>query len=448
MITKATRKARTKMNNKISKQNFSSALLDEQYSRVVHSSGLEIFIFPKQLTTFYAIFGVKYGSINSSFYLCDEPENIITVPDGIAHFLEHKLFANEDGSDSFERFSMLGADANAYTAFNKTAYLFSATENFYDSLRELIAFVTHPHFTKENIASEIGIITEEIKMYDDSPSDRCFYGMLEGMYEHHSIKRNICGSAETIKQITPELLYKCYNSFYNLNNMALFICGDVDEAKILEIADELLNTPAEPFKCVYINENTKEKPCAYIPYVESKMQISKPIFNIGIKDTDIPDDANERQRRDVAYSILDEMIFSQAGELYSLLFERDMISPSLSYAYTMSLTSAYHSLAGEADNPKLVLEEILKYIDDLKKKGLSYEDFLRGKRIWYASFVKSFDSTEGIANNLMSFHFDGAEILSFTDIIDSVTFEYINEIFEHAFDREKITLSVIMPLDD
>lgn len=432
----------------MNKQIFKSSLLSEEYTKYIHSSGLEIFIFPKKLTTFYAILGVKYGSIHSSFSSKSEPEKIITVPDGIAHFLEHKLFANEDGSDSFERFSELGADANAYTSFNKTAYLFSATENFYDSLRELISFVTHPYFSKENIASEIGIIGEEIKMYDDSPSDRCFYGMLEGMYEHHSIRRNICGTAETIRQITPELLYGCYNSFYNLHNMALFISGDVDQKAVLKICDDLLPKSSAPLEVLYQNENEKEKPCVYQSYVEAKMQVSKPMFNIGIKDTDISSDVNERQKRDAVYSILDEMIFSRAGELYSSLFERDLISPHLSYGYTISPTSAYNSIAGEADNPKQVLEEILKYIDLLKEKGLSYDDFIRGKRVMYAEFVKSFDSTDNIANNLMSMTFDGAELLSYADTVESVTFDDVKTLFESAFDKEKITLSVVLPLDN
>ena len=431
----------------MNKQFFKSSLLAEEYTKYTHSSGLEIFIFPKKLTTFYAIFGVKYGSIHSSFTSKNEPNKEITVPDGIAHFLEHKLFANEDGSDSFERFSELGADANAYTSFNKTAYLFSTTENFYDSLRELIRFVTHPYFSKENIDSEVGIICEEIKMYDDSPSDRCFYGMLEGMYEHHSIRRNICGTAESIKKITPQLLYSCYNSFYNLNNMALFICGDVDENTVLNICDELLPQSAAPFDVIYQNENEKEQPYVYQAYVEAKMQVSKPIFNIGIKDTCIPTDGDERQKRDAIYSILDEMIFSRAGELYSSLFERDIISPHLSYGYTISPTSAYNSIAGEAENPKEVLSEILKYIDSLKEKGLSYEDFLRGKRVMYAEFVKSFDSTDNIANNLMSLTFDGAELLSYADTVESVTFDDVKTLFESAFDEEKITLSVVLPLD-
>ena len=432
----------------MNKQTFNSSLLGEQYTKYIHPCGLEIFIFPKQLTTFYAIFGVKYGSINNCFSLKSTPEKVITLPDGIAHFLEHKLFANEDGSDSFERFSELGADANAYTSFNKTAYLFSSTENFYDSLRELIRFVTKPYFSKENIASEVGIITEEIKMYEDSPSDRCYYGMLEGMYEHHSIRRNICGTAESIRQITPELLYSCYNSFYNLSNMGLFICGDVDGQTVLTICDELLPKTAVPFEVIYQNDNEKEKPYVYKSYVESKMQVAKPIFNIGIKDVNIPDNANERQKLDATYSILNEMIFSQSGELYSSLFERDIISPNLSYIYTMSATCAYNSIAGEADSPKNVLNEILEYVDTLKKKGLSYEDFLRSKRVMYAEFVKSFDSTDNIANDLMSFYFDGAEILSYADIIESVTFEDVTKLLEKAFDKEKITLSVVVPLNE
>ena len=424
-----------------------SELLAEQYEKYTLPCGLRVFIFPKKLTTYYAIFGVNFGSINLSASL-KKDDTPSTFPDGIAHFLEHKLFANADGSDSFERFSELGADANAYTATNKTAYLFSATENFYDSLEELITFVTHPYFSEENVASEVGIIAEEIKMYDDSPSDCCFYGMLEGMYEHHSIKRNICGTVETIKKITPQMLYECYNTFYNLNNMALFICGDVDSQKIIDIANRLLPKASEPFSAIITNDNDNEPAHAHLPYVEKRMQVSKPIFNIGIKDTDIPLDPSERLKKEATYSILDEMIFSRAGLLYSKLLEADIISPHLSSGYTISSTSAYNSIAGEADDPSLVLEKILEYVDVLRKEGLSEKDFLRGKRVMYAEFVKSFDSTDNIANNLLAFTFDDCELLSYADILNSVTFDDVKEIFDTAFEKEKITLSVILPIDN
>ncbi len=430
----------------MNEQIFHSDLIGEQYKKISHPSGLDIYIFPKKLTTYYAIFGVKYGSIHSRFSYSDSKSSV-TLPDGIAHFLEHKLFAGEDGVDAFEHFAKLGADANAYTSFNKTAYLFSTTENFYESLSELLTFVTHPYFTEENVSNEVGIIAEEIKMYADSPSDRCYYGMLEGMYEHHSIRRNICGSEESIKQITPKLLYECHKAFYNLGNMGLFVCGDVDENEILKTVDAILPSCKEPFNILFNNENDTEKPQVYKSYVEEKMQVSKPMFSIGIKDTDIPKDAKDRQKKDATYSILDEMIFSRAGELYSKLFEQDIISPHLSYGYTAAPMAAYNSIAGEADDPKLVLSLILEHIKELKQKGLSYDDFKRGKRVMYAEFVKSFDSTDNIANNLLSFSFEDAELLSYADIIDSVTFEDVNKAFESAFDEEKITLSVILPLD-
>ena len=428
----------------IKKAVFQSDLLGESYEKISHKSGLDIYVFKKDFTSTYSIFGVNYGSIHNRFML--ESGEEITVPDGLAHFLEHKLFFNEDGSDSFERFSKYGADANAYTSFNKTAYLFSCTENFEDSLRELLRFVTHPYFTKESVDSEMGIITEEIKMYDDNPSDRCFYAMLEGMYEKHSIRKNICGSARSIAQITPEILYSCYNSFYNLSNMALVVCGNIDVDVVLKIADEELDGIAHRPTAKTFNENVCEKPCAFLPYVEQKMHVSKPIFNIGIKDTSIPSEPLERQKKDTVMSILDEMIFSNSGKLYNDLFEKGMISPNLSYGYTMSPTAAYHSIAGEADDPKAVLDEILKYVDELLKNGLSYNDFLREKRVMYAEFVKAFDSTESIANDLLDFAFDDSDLLFYANVLQSVSFEDVCNALKTAFDKDKITLSVILPM--
>lgn len=429
----------------IKKELFQSTILNEKYEKFTHESGLEIYLFPKNLTTTYAIFGVKYGSIHNSFSLSQDGEKI-TIPDGVAHFLEHKLFTNEDGSDSFERFSEYGADANAYTSFNKTAYLFSCTDNLEPSLRELISFVLKPYFTKESVASEIGIISEEIKMYDDNPSDRCFYGMLEGMYESHSIRNNICGSVESISRITPNTLYTCYNAFYNLNNMVLLVCGDINTLDVLRIIDEELPKASKPFCAEVENENKKESRAAKKHYVEQKMQVSKPIFNIGFKDTEIPDDPQERQKKDAIMAILDEMIFSRAGALYNNLFERDIISPNLSYGYSITPTAAYNSVAGEADDPRKVLSEINEYIKELMKNGLSYDDFLRGKRVMYAEFVKSFDSTESIANNLFSFVCEDAELLSYAEIINSVTFEDVKKHLQTAFHPQSATLSVVLPL--
>ena len=153
------------MNNVIEK---SSALLREKYYYVKHKSGLDIYVFPKKMASTYALFGTKYGSVDSRFKKLSDPD-FIEVPAGIAHFLEHKMFENEDGVDTFARFAKTGAQANAYTSFGITAYLFSATERVYESLDILLDYVTHPYFTKENVDKEQGIIAQEIRMCEDNP---------------------------------------------------------------------------------------------------------------------------------------------------------------------------------------------------------------------------------------------------------------------------------------
>ena len=421
---------------------YDSASLGESYFKYTHPSGLDIYVFPKNMSATYALFGVKYGSINNSLVVDGER---VTVPDGIAHFLEHKLFFNEDGSDSFERFSEYGADANAYTSFNKTVYLFSCTDRFEDSLGELTYFVTHPYFTEESVNSEIGIISEEIKMYEDNPGDRCFYGMLEGMYEHHSIRRNICGDVDSIKKITPGLLYDCHAAYYTPENMALVVCGNVDVDSVIDIADKHLSRDWQKRKSQLPPENEREDATTYQSYVEAAMQVSKPMFSIGYKDVLIPEDARERIKRDAIFSILNEMIFARSAELYSSLFEKNMISPAFSYGYTISKDFAYSSVAGEADDPKAVLEEISAHIKMLKENGLDRGEFERAKRVMYAESVKTFDSTESVANSLFAFVCEDAEMLEFTDILADVTFDDVRDAFEDAFDDRTVTLSVVVP---
>ena len=428
----------------ISFEVYENQLLREKYYKYTHPSGLDIYVFPKKLSSNYAVIGTHYGSIDNSFRIKGE-KNITTVPDGIAHFLEHKLFANEDGSDAFEHFSAIGADANAYTSFNKTAYLFSCTDNFEEALGELIDFVSHPYFTEESVERERGIIAQEIKMYDDSPAEVCYYGMLEGLYEKHSVKRNICGSCRSIAKITPELLYECYRVFYAPSNMALVVCGDVDAEQVVSIADEHLPNDKSGVEIVRVSENDLESAAVALARVEKRMKVSKPIFNIGIKDIDIPSDPIERLRKDAAMSILNEMLFARAGELYSELFEGGLVSPEMSYCYTINPSFAFNSIAGEADDPEAVLRRIREYLSEKAEKGLSREDFERGKRVMYAEFVKEFDSTEEIANNMLSFIFDGADIFSYADIISEVSFEEVKALFSKMFKDEFFTMSVVRP---
>jgi len=222
---------------------YTSALLREKYTYIEHASGLPIYVFPKAMTNTYALFATKYGSLDTTFAVGDGKP--VTVPDGIAHFLEHKLFEAPDGTDTFTRFSALGADSNAYTDYNKTAYLFGCTENAEEALAELLTFVTQPHFTDESVARERGIIAEEIREDEDSPWERAYLNLLSALYHKNPVRKNIVGTVKTIQKITPKLLYKCYNAFYRLDNMALVVCGNITPEAVVAVADRILPASQE-----------------------------------------------------------------------------------------------------------------------------------------------------------------------------------------------------------
>lgn len=420
-----------------------SPLLGERYERFLHPSGLPIYIFPKKLTTAFAYFAVRYGSTDNCFCFGEE-STPRRVPAGVAHFLEHKLFENEDGSDAFEQFAALGADANAYTTYDKTAYLFSCTENFEAALSELLRFVLHPHFTDASVKKEQGIITEEIREYDDRPWERCFQNLLCAMYRENPVRENICGSAESIRKITPELLYRCHAAFYRPSNMALVVCGDVDPDTVLKIADEQL--PMQSDEKTIRRGHISEPSEVAKPYVEQAMQVSKPLFSIGIKDPVLPTDPDARLRRDLCINLLCEILFSRAGEFYSELFEQGIITPSFAYGYSSTETFAFTCLSGESDEPERVLALLKDYLARVLAEGLDREDFERCRRVMYADELRAYDSTEEIASRLLAFAFDGSELFSCPDVIQSITLNEIEALLSELFADECFALSVIRPL--
>ena len=251
-----------------------SEILGEKYFEVDHKSGLKIFIMPKEnYSSSYAVFGTKYGSIDTKFKRSDSDE-WITVPEGIAHFLEHKLFENED-LDAFARYAKTGASANAYTSFDKTCYLFQCSGNFEASLEILLDFVTHPYFTKETVEKEQGIIGQEITMYYDVAGWMSTFNLLRCLYKNHPVRIDIAGTVESIAQITDRLLYDCYNTFYNLNNMCLAVVGDVTPEQVLAVCDKMLEK-AEPLS---IERSFDDEPREIVEsYAEYNLAMSMPVF--------------------------------------------------------------------------------------------------------------------------------------------------------------------------
>lgn len=412
----------------------------DSYYKINHPSGLTVYVYPKEgYNSAYAIFGTRYGSINTCFSV-DNGETI-TVPDGIAHYLEHKLFESEDG-DAFVRYAKTGANANAYTSFEKTCYLFSCTDKFDESLEILLDFVQDPYFTAQTVAKEQGIIGQEIKMYDDSPDWRVMFNMLEAMYKNHPVRIDIAGTVESIAQITAEKLYDIYNVFYNLNNMVLCVSGNVTVEQVLKTADKMLK-PSEKHKIHNYFEDEPYEICE--PYVEQSFPVSMPIFNFGFKEKA---DSLLDERQTAQTEILLSMIASQTSTLYRNLMDANLINSSFSYELFEGPGYCSVIFGGESRAPKQAAEMIKQYISKIKKEGLDKNDFVTAKKAVYGDIVSSLNSVDSIANTIADYHFNGNELFSYIDAIAETTFDDVCKRLNEMLDINNCTLSVVKQLEN
>lgn len=280
-------------------------------------------------------------------------------------------------------------------------------------------------------------------MCRDNPYDRCYYNMLEGLYQLHPVKKEICGSIHSISNITDQTLYDCYRTYYRTDNMALVVCGDITAQTVLSIVDARLPKVASASK---VDRARVCEPAAVHSHrVTERGQVAKPIFSIGVKDVNVPADPTERARRDAGMAILSEMLFSESGELYEQLFDSGLISPEFSADFALTRDFGFLQISGEANDPDKVFDEILAFVEQQKQKGLSEADFERCRRVEFAEYIKGFDSTEEIANNLVAFVFDGAEVFSYADILRDMDFAYVNALFQEFFNPCYMTISIIQP---
>ena len=420
---------------------FESTLLGERYYKVEHQSGLKIYVFPKDRTGTYAIFSTRFGGSVKNYTVNGKPREI---PLGCAHFLEHKMFDNKDRPGADDIFSALGAYDNAYTSSDRTAYLFSCSENFEECLTELLRFVTEPYFTKRSVKKEIGIISEEIRECLDDPYDRCNMNLLDAMYLYNPAKNEICGTEESIATITPKTLYKCCEDFYTPENMILTVCGSVDVQTVINIVDKVIKAPSRKNKIELLP--FEEPSFARAEYVEKRMQVAKPIVSIGIKDTNIPKDPSERLKRVAGMNILCKMLFAESCDFYLEMLEKGIITPSFDAGYSSSPTAAYVMIFDETADPLLLKEKLLSHVEYSKSSGLDKAAFIREKRAAYAAYVADFDSTEDIAFSLLSYADEDLDLFAYPDILESVTFEYVNSLLNEIFIPDKFAVSAIMPL--
>ncbi|MDE6780086.1 MAG: insulinase family protein [Ruminococcus sp.] len=409
----------------------------DQCIYVKHKSGLDIYICEMEsFSSVEALFGTKYGSINTMFRQRDDKE-YTTVPEGIAHFLEHKLFENED-CDVFELYAKTGANGNAYTSFDRTCYLFSCSKNYQKSLKILLDFVQKPYFTKESVDKEQGIIGQEIQMTNDNPEWRVFFNMLRSMYHNHPVKIDIAGTVESIAQIDADLLYKCYNTFYNLNNMVLSVAGNINADEVLAICDECLKTCEDKgLETVF-----QDEPDTIVQQeIYETQPVGIPIFHIGYKCT--PCDGQDRLTKNMALSIAAALITDVSSDMYQRLLKEEVINSS--FGSEIFCGDGYFSVifAGESKNAAKVRDSIIEEVKRISAEGIVEKDFQRIKKSVYGALIRQLNNVEAVAGMMIGAYM--ADVLPY-DIIDTVsaiTSDTVLEYIRSELNEDKLVMSVI-----
>lgn len=419
-----------------------SAALGEKYYEIDHKSGLRIYVMPKEgYSSAYAVFGTKYGSIDTKFKRSDSDEWTV-VPEGIAHFLEHKLFESEE-LDAFARYAKTGASANAYTSFDKTCYLFQCSDNFEASLEILLDFVTHPYFTKETVEKEQGIIGQEITMYYDVAGWMSTFNLLRCLYKNHPVRIDIAGTVESIAEITDKLLYSCYNTFYNLHNMCLAVVGNVTPEQVLSVCDKMLKD-AEPLS---IERSFEDEPREIVnDYCEYNLAMSVPVFSFGYKEE--CKNLTQDIRKIIEVTILLEILAGDTSELYNTMFEKGLINTSFSKEYFIGYGYEAITFDGESKNPAEVAAEIKKAVARMKKYGISDEQFENARRSLYGREIMEYNDIDAIANSIIGAHFNGYSVFDAMDIFKTVTKVDIENRLANMMQEEYSALSVVKNKDE
>lgn len=419
---------------------WSSKVKEEVYIEKLEN-GLTVMVIPKKGTEKkYVIWGTEFGSIDNHFYF---DGNEVKVPDGIAHYLEHKLFEQENGRNSLDVLSSLGVDANAYTTNNHTAYLFEATDNFYEALDEFMDYVQNPYFTDENVEKERGIIGQEIMMYDDYVDWKVYMNAVKAMYKNNPINIDVAGTVDTIAQIDKDKLYTIYKAFYNPENMLLVVTGDFNVEKIIE---EIKNR-IKPSKENHITKRiyTEEPEEIVIDYIEDYKDISKPTFIIGYKDKV---DGQDQVKRDLGIEIICNILFGKSSRLYQRLYKEGLISNEFSYNYEYARNYAHILLQNSSNDPKKVAEELEKEIEFYLENGFDEKDFERIKNKIYGEYVKGYNNISNIADEFLIYHFKGINPFDFLDESAVIDKEYVESLFREVFKKDKKVLSIVFPKDE
>lgn len=354
-----------------------------------------------------------------------EGQEEVKVPDGIAHFLEHKMFEEPTG-DIFATFASHGASANAFTSFDQTVYLFSATEYVNENIQTLVNFVQNPYFTDQNVEKEKGIIGQEIDMYADNPDWRVYFGLIEAMYQKHPVHIDIAGTVESIRTITKEMLYECYNTFYHPSNMLLFVVGGVDPQEVIDMVRS--NQEQKDYKPQGSIQRFFEPEPEQVGEArrEAKLAVSLPKCLFGFKETDVGLTGEQLLRRDMTTQLMMDLLFGSSTRLFQKLYDEDLISDSFGHEYNSSPQYAFSAIGGDTKDPDQLLARIREEVDAIVEKGFESTDFERARKKKIGGYLRMLNSPENIAHEFTRQQFRGGDFFNMLPLYESITLEDVN----------------------
>ncbi|NBD22403.1 EF-P 5-aminopentanol modification-associated protein YfmH [Paenibacillus glycinis] len=415
--------------------------VQETLYREVMPNGLEVVVLPKEgFSKTYATFSTKYGSVDNRFAVGNQQP--ISVPDGIAHFLEHKMFEEPTG-DIFATFASQGASANAFTSFDRTVYLFSATEQIEANLATLIDFVQHPYFTDENVEKEKGIIEQEINMYRDNADWRVYFGLIDALYHKHPIHIDIAGTVESIRQIDKETLYRCYETFYHPSNMFLFVVGGVQPEAVMKLVRDNQARKAYEPQDVISRFFEPEPDTVKEPFKRTALPVSMPKCMIGFKESRGSADPVELLRTELTTKLMLEALLGSSSPIYHELYDDTLITDSFGHEFNSSEDYAFSVVGGETRDPEELLRRLRAAIEGAQAKGLDKESFERTKRKKIGGYLRMLNSPEAIASEFTRYRFRGADLFKLLPVYEDITLEEANARLRSHFDWNRMAVSIV-----
>ncbi|MCD8914705.1 insulinase family protein [Staphylococcus simulans] len=401
-------------------------LIDETVYESQMDNGLKVFIIPKPgFQKTFVTYTTQFGSLDSKFKPLGSDE-FVTVPDGVAHFLEHKLFEKEEG-DLFTEFAEDNAQVNAFTSFDRTSYLFSATSNVERNILRLMKMVETPYFSEATVEKEKGIIAEEIKMYQEQPGYKLMFNTLRAMYSDHPVKVDIAGSVESIYKITKDDLYLCYETFYHPSNMVMFVVGNVDPESINTLITEHEAKRELTAQPEIVRDSLAEPEAVQQSKVVEEMNIQIPRLMLGFKNVPKEGSQEAYMKRDLEMTFFFKMVLGEETDFYQNLLNDGLIDDTFGYQFVLEPSYSFSLITSSTPDPSQLKRLLL---DELKTKAghlTDEEAFELLKKQFIGEFISSLNSPEYIANQYTKLYFEGVSLFNMLDIVDSITLDSINE---------------------